>query len=423
MRLGRISSTMELRSLSRLRAGLSHLGKEREEIVLDPSGTFDFASDGGLKSIAPQEIEGEAPKQGEVLGGIVLSGARAIFVEDDIEDPMLAVLDTPMGTHSGENVGGGERSGEDKVTALAFFDITEPADGVDPRDGRQILELEPLVPSLRDSQYGGLPGLDAAMVVLWPIDCVGRDVVQQRDSLVIEWPAVAFERQNIVTVALADRFCHLTIAMKRIRRNGGVFQIKHCHQFKSSFGLAATRGPALPQNQPVLGPPGGDKMQWRRSRSSLEGARQRLAVDGDDLTSRSNNTAKPGSKCRHELTERGLEGDWIEQSKDSAERVVAGYPMAKPQKLTKRRFFRLAKIRHVLATFRSAKHGGKANKQHLAKVVPRIGCARIGDTGKKRTEIHRRLPANIRSPLKNPSLLDSPLSKSSNAIPLRLRGR
>src|SRR3954451_25414134 len=96
-------------------AGLSHLSQKGEEVILDQTGTFDFASNGSLKSITLQEIKGEASKQGEVLGGIVVSGARAVFVEDDIKDSVLAPLDTPMGTDGRKDVSGGERSGEDEV--------------------------------------------------------------------------------------------------------------------------------------------------------------------------------------------------------------------------------------------------------------------------------------------------------------------
>ena len=154
------------------------------------------------------------------------------------------------------------------------------------------------------------------MVELRPIYRVGRDIFQQLDGLVIERPAVTLERQNIVSVALADRFCHLAIAMKRIRRNCSFLQIEHCHQLKGPFGLAATRRSALPQNQPVPGSPGRDKMQWRRPCSSLEGTGERLAVDGNDLTGHSNNTAKTGRKRCHELTKSGLKGDRIEHSEE-----------------------------------------------------------------------------------------------------------
>ena len=92
------------------------------------------------------------------------------------------------------------------------------------------------------------------MVVLRPIDRVGRDVVQQRDGLVIERATISLERQDVLAITLADRFCHFAIAVKRICRDSGVLQIKHRHQVEGRV-VSLRPGPALPQNQPVLSCP------------------------------------------------------------------------------------------------------------------------------------------------------------------------
>lgn len=46
-----------------------------------------------------QDVEGEAPQDGEVLGGLVLSGADVVLAKDHVERPAELVLDGPVRPH------------------------------------------------------------------------------------------------------------------------------------------------------------------------------------------------------------------------------------------------------------------------------------------------------------------------------------
>src|SRR5262245_7811625 len=88
------------------RAGLSHLGKYREEEHIVPSGLFDFSSDGSLVWVGSQEVESDLAQDGDVLRPVVFAISGAILVEDHVEDPVELVLDRPMGADDVEQLVG-----------------------------------------------------------------------------------------------------------------------------------------------------------------------------------------------------------------------------------------------------------------------------------------------------------------------------
>jgi hypothetical protein len=46
--------------------------------------------------IVTEEVEGKFAQQGEVLDGVAFANASVVFVEGHVQDPVAAVLDTPM---------------------------------------------------------------------------------------------------------------------------------------------------------------------------------------------------------------------------------------------------------------------------------------------------------------------------------------
>src|SRR5205814_7584569 len=52
--------------------------------------------DGTLGVVLAEDGQGHLAKPGEVLGGVAVIRATAVLSEDDVEDPMLAVLDAPV---------------------------------------------------------------------------------------------------------------------------------------------------------------------------------------------------------------------------------------------------------------------------------------------------------------------------------------
>src|SRR5438093_4772010 len=80
-----------------LRAGLSHVTEEIEEESIVPSCALELGSQGDFcVGMSAGDIEGEAPQDGEVGWGIVLSIARQVLVEHDIELPMYASFAGPV---------------------------------------------------------------------------------------------------------------------------------------------------------------------------------------------------------------------------------------------------------------------------------------------------------------------------------------
>ena len=57
---------------------------------------------GALVAVGAQDVEVEAAQAGEVFGRMVLACTGAVLVEDDVEQPVQAALDLPMGAHHGE---------------------------------------------------------------------------------------------------------------------------------------------------------------------------------------------------------------------------------------------------------------------------------------------------------------------------------
>src|SRR6266567_7045443 len=115
MRSGLNDATREVRSLPRLRAGLSHLAEHAGKEGIVPAGALDFAPDRGAVRVSSQDVEGEPAQDGEVLGSIVLSRAIAIFGEMNIEHPMELVLDAPMTAGDVQQPLGGDVFGQEIV--------------------------------------------------------------------------------------------------------------------------------------------------------------------------------------------------------------------------------------------------------------------------------------------------------------------
>src|SRR6266550_4307866 len=84
---------------SPLWAGLSHVAEEIEKERVVPAGTLEFLAQGYSVWVRANDVECESSQDREVLRGIVFSGSVAILVEQNIEDPMQAVLDAPMTAH------------------------------------------------------------------------------------------------------------------------------------------------------------------------------------------------------------------------------------------------------------------------------------------------------------------------------------
>jgi hypothetical protein len=81
------------------------------EVVWIPTGAFSSEFDASLVVGGSDEIEGEVSDDRHVFRAVTGSEARLIVAEGDIENPMQAVLDGPVGANGLGCAGGAERGG------------------------------------------------------------------------------------------------------------------------------------------------------------------------------------------------------------------------------------------------------------------------------------------------------------------------
>ncbi len=104
--------------------------------------------------------------------------------------------------------------------------------------------------------------------------------------------------------------------------------------------VAARLYPALSQYQFLRAPPRAQHMKRRRGACLVERTPRRLAVDRDHALARRRERG-------HEAREAGMERRRIKQPEQPAERIMAGYPPAKIEKLPQQWLLGLGKQRHV----------------------------------------------------------------------------
>ena len=92
------------------------------EVVGAPAGLMVFdvqARLGGLFLF--EQIQGDAPQDGEVLGLVAYADAAIVFVEGHIDHPATAVFDRPMGSDLTVELGGTQLKTADVVALHARY--------------------------------------------------------------------------------------------------------------------------------------------------------------------------------------------------------------------------------------------------------------------------------------------------------------
>ena len=140
------------------------------------------------------EADGEVAQGGHDLGSVAGAQLVAVLVEDDVSDPVEAVLDGPMpsgpgGDQFGRGVGHGE--GADQVGHLggrppAAAALVDGSGAADPDHLGGAGEVDP---------RGGLDGLDGAP---HPPPVAGVDARDGRDVLPGQGPQLPFQARLVV---------------------------------------------------------------------------------------------------------------------------------------------------------------------------------------------------------------------------------
>ena len=107
------------------------------DVVL-PSGALALEAQAGLGlvgGIQTNQVEDDFLQEGEVLWGVVLAYGAGILAKADIENPVKAVLDAPVGSHRGGELFGRQFTRADVVAPLELrLVVSDLTQGVDPSD-------------------------------------------------------------------------------------------------------------------------------------------------------------------------------------------------------------------------------------------------------------------------------------------------
>ena len=138
---------------------------------------------------------------------------------------------------------------------------------------------------------------------------------------------------------------------------------------------------------------GGDHVERRAARGAIEGAAQRLAVDGE-------HPVAGGAEIVEEDLEGASEGDRIEQAEHAGEGVVAGQAILQAEEFPEQRLAVRGELGEVDAALRAADRGHQRDRQDVEQRVP-LGIAppRVGDLSKGVDQGHA---SSSRDTRKNP---------------------
>src|SRR3954453_14806514 len=135
---------------SGLAPGLSHLGfvelgEETCEERVTQGGAKELAFEGLFGAFELRKVEGQASQQGNVLWSVILAVAGLILVHGHVENPVKAVLHTPMSAAHIAEAAGGQFGAEQVVGGFGadlgacFTGADDLADGGKTRPGMLLL--------------------------------------------------------------------------------------------------------------------------------------------------------------------------------------------------------------------------------------------------------------------------------------------
>src|SRR5262249_3675013 len=124
------------------RAGLSHVAKELKKKGIIPAGALELEAQGGVGvGMGSGDVEGKSPEDGKVGRAVVLAIAGQILVEDDVERPVQAVFDGPMGANDAQNLCATVVLAHQEVALDGFILAALAADLRDGFEAREVVRL------------------------------------------------------------------------------------------------------------------------------------------------------------------------------------------------------------------------------------------------------------------------------------------
>lgn len=216
--------------LSSQGAGLSHMGESVDEIVVVPCAFLDAMADGGFVDIdALQDVAGDTGDDCEIGWSIVFARPAEVFVEMNVEHPVQAIFDLPMGARYGERLlgreqGGGHEQARQRLALVAFGgDAQEGGMANHERFGRR--------------HHLGPSPLVAAMAKLAVLGRCRLDRRQDLARLLAPVAAISLQGEHIVSALIDDGLRHAAVTVKRVGSDDFVREIKQFHDLDRRLDL------------------------------------------------------------------------------------------------------------------------------------------------------------------------------------------
>ena len=359
-------------SAPRRMAGLSHVQEQIDEEAVVPGSAFELASQGSLcVGMSAGNIEGKSPQNGEVGGSVVFSASRLILVENDVERPVQDVFDTPMFANDAQQFGGRVALGQKEVALDGLVAATFAGD---PRDGLEAWKVV-LFGHILDGSNDRCSDFFAAVIGVLGGGLFGLLAFCRRDGglgIAQQARLVVLHRQDVISAALDDGIGHPAMTMQRIRGDDAALQLKKLDELQSAGRFVVSRCQHIGKRHAGHCAPRRHH-HWRHvTLAALVGSSQRLAIESDHALDFGRRRKRLGKAPKHLF-----EAVRIEDAKDTAEGIVARYPVLQRQNRAQQRFFRPPKQRDVATGRGTAQRGQQRDEKHLGQIVLRLVLPRI----------------------------------------------
>src|SRR6185436_2321087 len=380
-----------------------------------PLGLEHFVANARRTRCGLQGIEGQLADQGEVFRSMVLAAAAGVLVEQNVENPVKVVLDTPVSARDLEQLPGRQQARGKEVSdgvRGSLAPVGSPA--VDATDGSDAGEVV-FFRQLRRRDDDSLSALGAAVSdgpsLARPRRLSG--LIDQCAGRLEELAAIALDGQHVVPLPVADGLRRVGPAMQGVGGDNSAVQIEQCKDFESTGNLVAVGGLSLSQGHARAYRPDIDHMQRGSLPSARKGSAQGLAVDTDHPLD---------AKALAEFAQNLLQTLRVQRTEDVAQRIMAGDPVSELQEPPQQLHSAVAKELELGAGPGAGQRGRQRNDHDLQQIVSNIASTWILERSKQALELaHSGLPQS-RETLR---IQFQPLCNTSPApyaIPLPWRG-
>jgi len=266
-------------------------GGERRRGSVVPCEGLAAGLEGRLVWDVFDEVEDKVFDDAHVGWPVLAPQAHQVVMEDDIERPVEAVLDAPVGSGGEGELLGGEAGGREIVPAggsrpsVSLHFSLDHADGGESRKARFVGKAS--AGRERSDVVGdaAASGLDAPVVAVDGNEefILARGFALEEEPHVLgEGRPVVFEREQIIGALGADRLGDFALAAHGVDGDEGALDLQPLDEQGDGDNLVAFPVDGLlAEHQALPGGPGGDEVQ--QCAAGRVGATRSLAVNGNDV--------------------------------------------------------------------------------------------------------------------------------------------